>query len=256
MKHLPRNLSCRSRQHFKSSWTQLTALLMISNSHVRVIWGDPALFCLFNWAAFSNFGMNNVRPSVNVQHYTKKQTQSLPIDNNGCCVFHDYRWCPKYVPSSAEKNMSESWEFCENRTDSILVLNLGTSCLSYFRTLNHTEASTCFHASLLLLKFNRRASHFNGSFIFNTWETRKIQASQMMGTLLVLSAALHRPQAQWPSSAGSDWQSQHSSHLPAAGSAGDAASKGTCTGTALQCPPLRCSQEWSCPLTQFPELLL
>lgn len=145
MKHLPRNLACRSWQHFKSSWMQLTALLMISKSHVRTIWGAPALFFLFNWAAFSNFGMNNVRPSVNFQYYTKKQTQSLPIDNNGCCAFHDYRWCPKYVPSSAEKkNMSESWEFCENRTDSILVLNLGTSCLRYFRTMNHTGVSTCF----------------------------------------------------------------------------------------------------------------
>lgn len=78
MEHLPRNLTCRTQQHFKSSWAQLTALLMVSKSHVRVIWGAPALFFLFNWAAFSNFGMNNVRPSVNVQRYTKKQTQSLP----------------------------------------------------------------------------------------------------------------------------------------------------------------------------------
>lgn len=170
MKNLPRNLACRSWQHFKSLWMQLTALLMISKSHVRTIWGTPSLFFLFNWAAFSNFGMNNVRPSVNVQCYTKKQTQSLPIDNNGCCVFHDYRWCPKYVPSSAEKNMSESWEFCENRTDSILVLNLGTSCLCYFRTMNHTGASTCFHSSLLLLRLKRHTSRFNGFFLLLTPE--------------------------------------------------------------------------------------
>lgn len=197
MKHLPRNLVCRSWQHFWCSWTQLTALLMTSKSHVRAIWGAQALFFLFNWAAYSNFGMNNVTPSVNVHCYTKKQTQSLPTDNNGCCVFHDYRWCPKYVPSSAEKNMSKSWEFCENRTDSILVLNLGTSCLSYFRTLNHTEVSTCFHVSLLLLKFNRHTSHFNGFFIFNTWEIRKTQANQMIQTLLLLSTAQHRSQVQW-----------------------------------------------------------
>lgn len=157
--------------------------------------------------------MNNVRPSVNVQCYTKKQTQSLPIDNNGCCVFHDYRWCPKYVPSSAERNMSESWEFCENRTDSTLVLNLGTSCLSYFRPMNHSGVSTCFHSSLLLLKFNGHTSHFNGFFVFYTWETRKIQANQVIQTLLLPSTVLHRSQVQWLNSVWSDWQSQDTSAL-------------------------------------------
>lgn len=145
--------------------------------------------------------------------------------------------------------MSESGEFCENRTESILVLNLGTSCLGYFRALNHAEVSTRFHASLLLLKLNTRTSHFNGFFFHfehlrNTENTGKSGDSDSVAGFCRDQRAVAKL-----------WRAWQGSHLPG-GSGGGAASRATCTGTAPRCPPPRCSQGWSCPLTRIPELLL
>lgn len=155
---------------------------MISKRHVRAIWGAPALIFLFNWAVYSNFGMNNVTPSVNIQCYMKKQTQSLPSDNNGCFVFHDYIWCPKHVLVAAEKNLSRSWEFCEHKTDSILVLNLGTSCSNYTEYFILPKSQYASKSLVITIQINQRNSHSNG-FFTNTWEIRKIQAEHIIQIL-------------------------------------------------------------------------
>lgn len=172
-----------------------------------------------------------------------------PLTTMGVVCFMIADGAQNVSPHQLKKNMSESGEFCENRTESILVLNLGTSCLSYFRALNHAEVSTRFHASLLLLKFNMHTSHFNG--FFSLWTPEKHEKYKQTRWFrhcgcFLLSGRDQRAKL---------WSAWQGSHLPG-GSGGGAGSRATCTGTALQCPPPRCSQEWSCPLTPIPELLL